>query len=178
MTPHGPRGVEAFKSNGHNKAAQRDRTLSHGEPAQPLLRVLPVKRWIPQDIHSMLDYANGLSVATGYLTADDDAACWASIGLGAAVIGTSLMTDYRLSAIKLVPIRVHETIDYVWGASCIAMPFLLGYWKKSPIAAMTHVLCGAGTILASLFTDYRSYKEQREEDRKRSQADLSPVMPT
>ncbi len=178
MTPHGPRGVEAFKSNGHNKAAQRDRTLSHGEPAQPLLRVLPVKRWIPQDIHSMLDYANGLSVATGYLTADDDAACWASIGLGAAVIGTSLMTDYRLSALKLVPIRAHETIDYVWGASCIAMPFLFGYWKKSPIAAMTHVLTGAGAILVSLFTDYRSYKQQREEDRKRSQADLSPVMPT
>ena len=45
-----------------------DRTLSHGEPAEPLLRVLPIKRWIPQDVHSMMDYADGLTVASGYFT--------------------------------------------------------------------------------------------------------------
>jgi hypothetical protein len=168
----------AKKSNGHNIGAQADRTLSHGEPAEPLLRVLPIKRWIPQDVHSMMDYAGGLTVASGFLTADDDMAYWASIGLGAKVIGVSLLTDYRLSVAKVIPIRMHETLDYVWGASCIAAPFLLGYWKKSPVTAMTHVMVGASTILASLFTDYRSYKQQRDDDRRRSQADLSAVMPT
>lgn len=166
------------KTNGHNIGAQADRTLSHGEPAQPLLRVLPIKRWIPQDVHSMMDYGGGLAVGSGYFTADDDAACWASIGLAASVVGVSMLTDYRLSVAKVIPIRAHETIDYIWGASCIAAPFLFGYWKKSPVAAMTHVMVGASTILASLFTDYRSYKQQRDDDRRRSQADLSPVMPT
>jgi hypothetical protein len=126
----------------------------------------------------MMDYAGGLTVASGFLTADDDMAYWASIGLGAKVIGVSLLTDYRLSVAKVIPIRMHETLDYVWGASCIAAPFLLGYWKKSPVTAMTHVMVGASTILASLFTDYRSYKQQRDDDRRRSQADLSAVMPT
>jgi hypothetical protein len=167
------------KSNGHNIGAQADRTLSHGEPAEPLLRVLPIKRWIPQDVHSMMDYAGGLAVASGYFATDCDAAArWASLGLGAKVIGISLLTDYRLSVAKVIPIRAHETLDYVWGASCIAAPFLLGYWKKSPTVAMTHVMIGASTILASLFTDYRSYRQQRDEERRRSQADLSPVMPT
>lgn len=167
------------KTNGHNKGAQGDRTLSHGEPARPLLRVLPLKRWIPQDVHSVMDYVDGLTAASGYFTADDDdVAAWTSIGLGAAAIGVSLMTDYRLSVARVIPIRTHEAIDHLWGAACIAAPFVLGYWKRSPVTAMTHIAVGAGTILASLFTDYRSYKQQREDDRKRSQADLDPVMPT
>jgi hypothetical protein len=169
----------AKKHNGHNKLAQGERTLSRGEPARPLLRVLPLKRWIPQDVHSVMDYTDGLTVASGALMADcSPTARMASMALGASVIGVSLLTDYRLSAAKVIPIRTHEALDYLWGASCIAAPFVLGYWKKSPATAMTHVAVGVGTILASLFTDYRSYKQQREDDRRRSQADLAPVMPT
>jgi hypothetical protein len=168
----------AKTSNGHNIRARGDRTLSHGEPAEPLLRFLPIKRWIPQDVHSMLDYSAGLTAASGYMTAETEEAELASIGLGAAVVGVSLLTDYRLSLAKVIPIRGHEALDYLWGGACIAAPFVLGYWKKSPVTAMTHVIVGATTILGSLFTDYRSYKQQREDDRRRSQADLSAVMPT
>lgn len=173
------------KKNGHNKGAHvGDRTLSHGEPAQPLLRVLPIKRWIPMDVHSMMDYSGGLVTLSGYFAPENDndsAACWASMALGGSVIGLSLMTDYRLSALKLVPIRVHETADYLWGASCIALPFLLGYWKSSPRVAITHIVAGASTIIGSLFTDYRSYKAERAKKGSRrahrSQAD-GVVMPT
>jgi len=159
--------------------AQGDRTLSHGEPAAPLLKVLPIKRWIPQDVHSIMDYVDGLSTLSGFFlpeTKRDDAACWASIALGATVIGTSLLTDYRLSAVKLLPIRAHEAADYLWGASAIALPFVLGYWKSSPRTAITHIAVGAGALLASLLTDYRSYKQTRDARRtaKRSQADLDP----
>jgi len=176
--PHAPQAFREKKSNGHSVTAQADRTLSHGVPAAPLLG-LPIKRWIPMDVHAMADYSGGLMVGSGYFTADDDAACWASMALSGAVIGVSLMTDYRLSAMKVIPIRAHMALDYLWGASCIAAPFVLGYWKKSPVTAMTHIATGAFTILASLFTDYRSYKQQRDDDRRmRSQADLDPVMPT
>lgn len=160
--------------------AQTDRTLSHGEPAAPLLKVLPIKRWIPQDVHSVMDYVDGLTTLSGFFLAEnerDDAACWASLALGASVIGTSLMTDYRLSAIKLIPIRAHETADYLWGASAIALPFVLGYWKTSPRTAFTHIAVGVGAMIASLFTDYRSYKQTRDERRmaRRSQADLEAL---
>jgi hypothetical protein len=174
------------KSNGHSKkrrgagADHSERTLSHGEPAEPLLEVLPIKRWVPQDVHSLLDYANGLSTLGGYYTSDDEAACWASLALGASVIGVSAITDYRLSLAKIVPIRVHESLDYAWGLSAIALPFVLGYWKSSPRTALMHIVAGAGSIVGSLFTDYRSYKQERAEKRARarSQADLSPIMPT
>jgi len=168
---------QVSSSNGHNKTngkstrAHADRTLSHGEPAQPLFGVLPITRWIPQDVHSAMDYVDGLTVASGALTSDGDgAAFWASIVLGGSVIGASALTDYRISLLKLIPIRTHEALDYAWGMSCIAAPFALGYWKTSPRTAITHILVGAGSVLASLFTDYRSYRQQRMALRVRGQA--------
>ena len=181
-----PNADQPRKPNGQFASSYEDRTLSVGEPAEPLLKVLPIKRWIPQDVHSVMDYMGGLTTLTGYFLPEndrDDAACWASIALAGTVIGTSLITDYRLSAMKLLPIRAHETADYLWGASCIALPFVLGYYKSSPRVALTHIIVGAGTILASMFTDYRSYKAEKQlrkarklqakEHAKRSQADLA-----
>ena len=161
------------KTNGVTKTARapldrlfkRDvpdvRTLSHGQPAKPLLKALPLSRLIPQDVHSVLDYATGAVVGASALRTDDTAARLASIVLGASIIGVSTVTDYRLSLAKVVPIEMHETTDYVWGAAAIAAPFVFGYWKRSPRVALTHVMAGAGTILASLFTDYRAAKRRR-----------------
>ena len=47
-----------------------DRTLSHGLPSKPLAG-LPLARWIPQDVHSMMDYANGLVAASCVAMTDD-----------------------------------------------------------------------------------------------------------
>lgn len=131
--------------------------LSRGIPSEPLLGALPLARLIPQDIHSVADYANGIAVATG-VSSRDPRAQLASIILAASVIGVSAITDYRLSIAKLVPIEAHEAIDHLWGLSAIAAPFVFGYWKTSPRIGMTHVITGAATILASLFTDYRAYR--------------------
>ncbi|MBV8763187.1 MAG: hypothetical protein JO257_38240 [Deltaproteobacteria bacterium] len=154
-------GKSKARSNGHRHARIEARPLSKGQPAPKLLGVLPIARLIPQDIHSVMDYVDGLTVASGMLFDDNAAACTASIALGASAVATALMTDYRLSAMKLIPIRTHEVIDHVWGLSCIAAPFVFGYWKKAPRVAMTHVMTGAMTIVTSLLTDYRAYKARR-----------------
>jgi len=171
MNPQVGSSNGVHKTNGKSAKARADRTLSHGEPSRPLFGVLPITRWIPQDVHSVLDYVDGLTAMSGALTADDDdVAYWASLALGVGAIGVATMTDYRLSLVKAIPIRTHEAIDYAWGMSCIAAPFALGYWKSSPRTAITHVMVGAGTIIASLFTDYRSYRQERAQRRTRSQA--------
>jgi hypothetical protein len=154
MNPETTTTTTKPQPNGHS------RTLSKGAQAPKLFGVLPIARLIPQDIHSVMDYVDGLSVASGALLDDNTAAFTASVALGASAIATSLMTDYRLSAMKLIPIRTHEVIDHVWGLSCIAAPFVLGYWKKAPRVAMTHVMTGAMNILLSLFTDYRAYRRR------------------
>lgn len=140
------------------RKVEEDRPLSKGAPSKLLLGALPISRLIPQDVHSVLDYTDGVAVGTGALMTDDPAARIASIALAASTIGVSAITDYRLSAAKIVPIETHEVVDYVWGIAAIAAPFVLGYWKRAPRVALTHVVAGAGRLLSSLLTDYRSYK--------------------
>lgn len=124
--------------------------------SRPLFGVLPLARVIPQDVHSLMDYSAGAACIATSLFAETTAAKIAGATLGASVTCVSALTDYRLSAAKIIPIEAHEALDYVWGASAIAAPFLFGYWKKDPAIAAIHVMTGASTILASLFTDYRA----------------------
>jgi hypothetical protein len=134
------------------------RTLSVGTPSKPLLGRLPLARIIPQDVHSVMDYLDAGAVMAGAALSDCPRAQAASLLIGGAGVGASSLTDYRLSLAKVIPIEAHETIDYAFGVSAIAAPFLLGYRKTAPVVAALHVAIGLGTILASLFTDYRAYR--------------------
>jgi hypothetical protein len=136
------------------REAQRATTI----PSRPLLGVLPLARVVPQDVHSVIDYSNGLVVALAGLSARTRSAKIAGVVLGASVVSVSLLTDYRLSLAKLIPIEAHEAIDHAFGVSAIAAPFALGYAKRSPLAALIHVATGVATILGSLFTDYRAVR--------------------
>jgi hypothetical protein len=132
--------------------------LSVGEPARPLFGRLPLARVIPQDVHSVMDYLDGGSVLAGaFLTgcAKARAASWV---LGGSTLAASSITDYKLSLAKLVPIEAHEVVDYAFGLSAIAAPFVLGYRKTAPRVAALHVAIGIGALVASLFTDYRAYR--------------------
>lgn len=142
---------------GGSSLSEATQKLSRGIPSEPLLGALPLARIIPQDVHSVVDYGNGLMVGYG-ITSSDPRAKMASIILAASVVGVSAITDYRLSLAKIVPIEAHEAIDHIWGLSAIAAPFVFGYWKTSPKVAVAHVVTGVATILASLVTDYRAYR--------------------
>ena len=133
-------------------------SLSRGTPSRPLLGRLPLARLIPQDVHSVMDYLDGGTVMAGALTSRCVKAKTASLVLGGSGIAASALTDYRLSLAKVIPIEAHEAIDYAFGVSAIAAPFVFGYYKTAPAVAVTHVMTGVGTILASLFTDYRAYR--------------------
>jgi hypothetical protein len=143
-----------------DRSVEKERPMSHGALSKPLFGVLPISRYIPMDCHSIMDYVDGASAGAGALMTDDPAARIASIALAASSIGVSAMTDYRLSAARVIPIEAHEAIDYAWGIAAIAAPFVFGYWKRAPRVALMHVVAGAGTLLSSLFTDYRAYSKR------------------
>src|SRR5262249_48365403 len=111
---------------------EEDRPLSHGTPSRPLFG-LPIARLIPQDVHSLLSYAGALALSVVSFLARSPSARAVGATLGVSTIGVSLTTDYRLSAVKLIPIEVHEVLDYVVGGACIAAPYLLGYRKREPL---------------------------------------------
>lgn len=162
MQPHAEGVAPALREEAREMAGKAGRKLeafraraSTGIPARPLLGVLPLARVVPQDVHSVADYTNGVSVGLGLLS-DDPRARIASGVLAASILGVSSMTDYRLSVAKVIPIETHEVLDHLWGLSAIAAPFVLGYWKTSPKVAFAHMVSGLSTIVASLLTDYRA----------------------
>jgi hypothetical protein len=130
---------------------------------------LPLQRVIPQDIHSLMDYANGAVGMLAALFANTARARMANTTMATAAAGVSALTDYKLSLAKVIPIEVHEAIDYVWGASNVVAPFALGYYRKDKLVSFVQIAFGLSTIGASLFTDYRAFKGVRWSGRERSQ---------
>ena len=130
--------------------------VREGIPSRPLFGKLPLTRTIPQDVHSVMDYAGALVAGIAGMTADDDAARACGLTLMAVGAGTAAMTDYRLSLAKVLPIEGHEVADYLWSLTAMVSPFLFGYHRRSPVAAAVHVVAGASTLFAALFTDYRA----------------------
>src|SRR5688572_29952997 len=88
------------------------RRLSIGTPSQPLLG-LPLKRIIPMDVHSVADYSSAALSLTSALVCDSPACRAVGFAMAGGYLGVSLCTDYKLSLAKLIPIEVHETIDYI-----------------------------------------------------------------
>jgi hypothetical protein len=128
--------------------------LGTGIPSRPLLGALPLRRVIPQDVHSVMDYVGGATLLAAGLLCRDGAARAAGITLGATVIATSLMTDYRLSLAKIVPIEMHEVADYVAAAGALAAPATFG--RRGKATGWIFRAVGLTTLLGSLFTDYRA----------------------
>jgi hypothetical protein len=127
-------------------------------PSKPVFGGLPLARVLPQDVHSVLDYVHAACFLASAKLARTGRARAVGVALGIGLGGVSAVSDYRLSAAKLLPIELHEKLDYVSGLTAIAAPFVLGYAKKDPIAAMLHIGLGIGTLLTSLVTDYRASK--------------------
>jgi hypothetical protein len=125
-------------------------------PAKPVFGALPLARVLPQDVHSVLDYVYSACFLASALLARSGRARAVGLALGVGLGTTALVTDCRLSAARLLPIETHEKADYLTGLAAVAAPFLLGYAKRDPIAAMLHVGLGLGTLVTSLLTDYRA----------------------
>ncbi len=136
----------------------RDR-MSVGEPAKPLR--LPLARWIPQDVHSLIDTLSGLALAICSLT-DDRRASTASTALGVSALGMSVISDERTSVASVIPIEVHEMLDLLWAVSAIAAPFVLGYRRTARRIAVVHVAAGVWSLVDALFTDYRAYARRSQ----------------
>jgi len=133
-----------------------DRSAAAGIVSRPLARgTLPLRRWLPQDAHSLLDVAAGLAVAIAGQLSGDRTARRVGRFLGLKLVGTTLLTDSRVTLSRLVPIELHEMVDYGWGLATVAAPFVGGYARKAPGTAVVHVLAGTAILVGSLVTDYR-----------------------
>ena len=102
--------------------------------------------------HGVMDYVMGMVlIAAPFVLgfADGGAAMWVPIILGAGALLYSLMTDYELGAIRMIPMPVHLGLDAMSGLLLAASPWLFGF---SEMVWMPHVILGIAEIGAAALT--------------------------
>jgi hypothetical protein len=106
--------------------------------------------------HGVIDYATGLLlIVAPYLFgfANGGAAQWTPMVVGIALIGLSLMTDYELALVRMIPMPVHLATDVAAGLLLAISPWLFGFADR---VYLPHLIVGLLEIGAGLMTQTRS----------------------
>lgn len=64
----------------------------------------------------------------------------------------TLLTDFSLGLVKLIPIKTHAWVETVVGPIVLLLPFILGFYET---ARIYYIAMGAIIIIVSLITDYK-----------------------
>ena len=109
-------------------------------------------RFISTRVHGVIDYlaAGVLIAAPAVLGATrKDARTWLPVALGIGTLAYSLLTDYELGVVRVIPMPVHLGLDAANGALLAASPWLFGFADE---VSEPHLAFGLFEIGASLFT--------------------------
>ncbi len=108
---------------------------------------------IPTSAHGALDYLpSGINLAFPRLLDLRDAplAALAPRIDGVAGAGYSLITDYELGVLKVLPMPTHLAFDAAKGVFMASSPWLFGFAKNGSRYWMPHVLMGTADVLAAI----------------------------
>ena len=109
-------------------------------------------RFVPTRVHGTLDYLGGLgTIASPFIfgaLSVGGVPVVMPIVLGVGLIAYSLATDYErgIPALRVIPMRVHLTLDFVASAFLAAAPFLFGYSNQGLNFWMPQVMAGVGVM--------------------------------
>jgi len=77
---------------------------------------------------------------------DVDSAKWTAIGVGVAVLASSIMTNYEWGLVRVIPMHVHLIADAALGVFLAASPWILGFSDEGTNVWLPHLLVGLGEI--------------------------------
>lgn len=109
-------------------------------------------RFVPTRVHAVVDYlAAGVLIGAPILfgSTNKDARTWLPVALGIGTIAYSVLTDYELAVVRVVPMPVHLALDAANGALLAASPWLFGFADE---VSAPHVAFGLFEIGAALMT--------------------------
>lgn len=130
-------------------------------------------RFISTKVHGVLDYIVGvLLIAAPWIFNFDNgsAAQWIPVSVGVVILIMSLMTNYEAGAMKVVPMRIHLTLDVIAGIFLAASPWLFRFSNE---VSTPHVIVGILAICSGLFTETRPHGQAfTERDDRRDSRDM------
>lgn len=114
------------------------------------------RRFVPATVHAALDYATGptLLAAPKLLRLNGDAR---GSSLTPRVVGLSTtaltaLSDHRLAARRVVPMRTHVAVDAAAGAALAAVPWLTGAARRGARHWLPHAVIGAKEVALAVVT--------------------------
>lgn len=108
-------------------------------------------RPIDSMLHGILDYvvSVALIVMPTVLGLGSGPETWVPVSLGIVGIMYSLITHYELGAVRVLPFRVHLTLDAFHGVVLALSPWLFGFTSR---VYLPHLLFGLAELVVILLT--------------------------
>jgi hypothetical protein len=109
-------------------------------------------RFLPTRLHGVIDYLWGAALLSSpWLLGFSDvtAAKWLAVVFGIGAFLYSVVTDYELGLVRVLPMRAHLALDGVGGAFLAASPWIFGFADR---VYLPHLLFGLFSVAASLLT--------------------------
>jgi len=108
-------------------------------------------RFIPASFHGLLDYAVAITLIAGpLLLGFEGLSKVIAMAGGVGLVLYSLLTDYSVSARKMIPFPVHLLFDFVAAVVLVAAPFVLGF---EGTARLFYIVIGVAVIAVVLVTN-------------------------
>lgn len=107
------------------------------------MRILSTK------IHGYLDYIVGFALIMPWLLSEGGVPVMITFFLGLTTVVYSIMTNYELGAIKMIPMGVHLVLDFISGALLAASPWLFNF---SETISIPFLIAGIFEMVVALIT--------------------------
>ena len=108
-------------------------------------------RFIPASLHGVLDYAVAAALVIGpFALGFEGFALFLGVAGGIGLFLYSLVTDYSISARKLLPFKAHLALDFIAAVALLVAPFALSF---GDIATYFYASIGAAVIVVVLLTN-------------------------
>jgi hypothetical protein len=115
-------------------------------------------RFVDSTLHGVLDYvAAAALIVLPFVLGLTGSALWLSVAGGAALVGYSLMTDYRFGVGGALSFDAHLALDLVTGVGFTLTPFVL---KFEDVAALYYIVMGGGVMLVVLTSERVAHDEE------------------
>lgn len=90
-----------------------------------------------------------------------DIACFVMAG---GYLALTLLTDFKLGLIRIIPLQIHGWLDLLTGVALLAVPFLFNFPQGSAERNLFWIL-GAVSIVTWLITDWKAHTRSLMTDR-------------
>ena len=113
-------------------------------------------RPIDATLHGVTDYTVGAMLLTVFprlADINETESARQVRRVGAVHAGYSMLTDYPLGVVKLIPYKVHLTLDAVGAVAVAATPFVTGQWRKGRRHWLPHASLALFELASLAMTD-------------------------